>query len=160
MAVVSGRRASWAREALFTSDFQSELQQKGRAMAKTRETKTVLIIEDEADVRNFASRVLELEGYRVLQAGGNEEGMRLVREVQVSLVLLDLRLPGHNGWGVLAQMKSEPELSAIPVIIFTASAGASQRERALTMGATGYLVKPLSAAKLRKAVARILQGKR
>ena len=129
-------------------------------MAKAHEIKTVLVIEDEANVRNFASRVLELEGYHVLQAGDGEEGIRLVRENPISLVLLDLRLPKSNGWAVLEQIKSEPGLSAIPVIVFTASAGVSQRERALKMGADDYLVKPLSASRLRKAVARILQGKR
>lgn len=129
-------------------------------MAKKRETKTVLIIEDEANIRNFASRVLELEGYRVLQAGEGEEGMRLLREGQVSLLLLDLRLPGRNGWTVLEQIKNEPELSAIPVIVFTASAGVSQQERALSMGAADYLVKPLSSAKLKEAVTRILPQKR
>jgi len=129
-------------------------------MVKRRELKTVLIIEDETDILNFASRVLELEGYRVLQAGESKEGMRLVREGGISLVLLDLRLPGRDGWAALKQMKSDPELSAIPVIVFTASAGVSQRERALIMGAADYLVKPLSAASLKKAVVHILQGKR
>ena len=129
-------------------------------MARDRERKTVLIIEDEADVRNFASRVLELEGYRVLQAGDSEEGMRLVREGLISLVLLDLRLPGHDGWSVLRQLKNEPKLSSVPVVVFTASAGVSQRERAFSMGAADYLIKPLSAARLRKAVAHILPQKR
>ena len=129
-------------------------------MAKRREPKTVLIIEDEADILNFASRVLELEGYRVLQAGASKEGMRLVREGGISLVLLDLRLPGRDGWAALKQIKSDPELSAIPVIVFTASAGVSQRERALSMGAADYLVKPLSAASLKEAVVHVLQGKR
>ena len=129
-------------------------------MSKTHETKTVIVIEDEADVRNFASRVLELEGYHVLQAEDGEEGMRLVREGRVALVLLDLRLPRRTGWAMLVLMKSEPELSAIPIIVFTASVGVSQRERALRMGAADYLVKPLSAARLRKAVARILRHKR
>ena len=125
-------------------------------MVKRRRRKTILVIEDEPEVRNFASRVLELEGYRVLQAEDSEEGIRLVREGQISLVLLDLRLPGRDGWAVLAQMKGEPELSAIPVIVFTASAGVPQRERALNMGAADYLTKPVSAASLREAVARIL----
>ncbi len=129
-------------------------------MTKTHETKTVLIIEDEAEIRNFASRVLELEGYRVLQAENGEEGMGLVRKSRISLVLLDLRLPGHDGWVELEQIKNEPELSAIPVIVFTASAGVSQQERALSMGAADYLVKPLSAARLRKAVARVLHRER
>jgi len=118
--------------------------------------KTVLIIEDEADILNFASRVLELEGYHVLQAKDSDEGLRLVRESQVALVLLDLRLPGHDGWWVLDQMKKEPELSAILVIVFTVSAAVSQRDRALSMGAVDYLVKPLSETSLHKAVARAL----
>lgn len=128
-------------------------------MEKECETKTVLIIEDEAEIRNFACRVLELEGYRILQAEDGEEGMRLVRGDRVSLVLLDLRLPGHDGWVVLEQIMAEPKLSAIPVVVFTASAGVSQRDRALSMGAIDYLVKPLSAARLKKDVARVLQQK-
>jgi CheY-like chemotaxis protein len=129
------------------------------AVAKRRETKTVLIIEDEALVRNFASRVLELDGYRVLGAGTGEDGLRLARKNKVALVLLDLRLPRDDGWMVLEQIKKDPELSAIPVVVFTASAGVPQRNRALVMGAADYLVKPLSAAELREAVGRVLRRK-
>ncbi len=129
-------------------------------MAKRRETKTVLIIEDEADIRNFASRMLELEGYHVLQAEDGDEGLRLARENELSLVLLDLRLPGRDGLAVLREMKSAAELSAIPVIVFSASAGVDIRARTLSMGAADYLVKPLSAADLKEAVARILHQKR
>jgi len=125
-------------------------------MVKKRKIETILIVEDEAEVRNFASRVLELEGYHILQAKDSEMGVMLVKEVPVSLVLLDLRLPEHNGWEVLEQIKSEPELSEVPVIVFTASAEVSPRERAFEMGATDYLVKPLSAARLRETVARVL----
>ncbi len=126
-------------------------------MSQGHETKTILIIEDEAEVRNFASRVLELEGYQVLQAEDGDTGLRLVVKNRVSLVLLDLRLPERDGWAVLEEMKGNPELSSIPVIVFTASAGVPQHDRALSMGAADYLVKPLSAARLRKAVARTLQ---
>lgn len=129
-------------------------------MAKRHETKTILVIEDEADVRNFASRVFELEGYRVIQAADVDEGMKLMRQSQPSLVLLDLRLPGRSGWTMLEQLKNDAEPSAIPVIVFTASAAVQQRERALRMGAASYLVKPLSAASLKKAVIRILRRKR
>ncbi len=129
-------------------------------MMRKGKTKTVLVIEDEADVLNFASRVLELEGYRVLQAEDGDEGLRLVRNNQVALVLLDLLLPGRSGWEVLEQLKKEPKLSSIPVIVFTASAAASQRDRALAAGATHYMVKPLSAASLRTGIARVLRPKR
>lgn len=126
-------------------------------MAKKGNRATILIIEDEDDIRTFASRVLELEGYRVLQAGDGDEGLRLARGNQVALVLLDLRLPGRDGWAVLSQMKSDPELSSIPVVVFTASAGVPQQSRALAGGAADYLVKPLSATSLRKSIARVLR---
>jgi len=126
-------------------------------MAKKGNRATILIIEDEDDIRTFASRVLELEGYRVLQAGDGDEGLRLARGNQVAMVLLDLRLPGRDGWAVLSQMKSDPELSSIPVVVFTASAGVPQQSRALAEGAADYLVKPLSATSLRKSIARILR---
>jgi adenylate cyclase len=126
-------------------------------MAKKGSRATILIIEDEDDIRTFASRVLELEGYRVLQASDGDEGLKLARGNQVALVLLDLRLPGRDGWAVLSQMKDDPELSSIPVVVFTASAGVPQQSRALAGGAADYLVKPLSATSLRKAIARILR---
>ncbi len=124
-------------------------------MIKRREGKTVLIIEDEVELRNFASRVLELEGHQVLQAEDGDAGIGRIRDNRVSLVLLDLRLPGHDGWWVLEQVKSEPGISAIPVIVFTASTGIDQRARALALGAASYLVKPLSAASMKEAVTSI-----
>ncbi len=122
----------------------------------SREVRTVLVIEDGTDVRNFASRVLDLEGYRVLQAENDYEGLRLVRESQVDLIVLDLKLPGGDGWVLLEKLKNDLELSSVPVVVFTASAAALQRVRALAMGAADYLVKPVSAASLRKAVVRAL----
>jgi len=122
--------------------------------------KVILIIEDEADVRNFAKRVLELEGYQVLEAEDGHEGLRIARERHPALILLDLRLPNCDGWSVLNQMRSEPELPAIPVIILTASAGVSQQNRALANGAADYVIKPLSAATLREIVTRVLLRKR
>jgi DNA-binding response OmpR family regulator len=125
----------------------------------TRKTKadTVLIIEDDADIRTFASRVLELEGYRILQSETGEKGLRLAREKGVSLILLDLRLPGESGWTLLEKMKGAPETAAIPVIVFTASVAASQHQRALAMGAADYLTKPLSASALKNTVVGILR---
>ena len=126
-------------------------------MARKSEAKVVMIVEDEEDVLNFVSRVLELEGYQVLQVKDGDEGIKVVKEHHVALVLLDLRLPGIDGWSVLVRMKSDPTLVAIPVVMLTASAGAPQREKALSMGAADYLVKPLSAASLRRAVVRVLR---
>lgn len=128
-------------------------------MVKTHETNTILIIEDEAEVRNFAARVCELEGYRALQAEDSDTGLKLAMENRVALILLDLKLPTGDGWVVLEKIKADPELHAIPVVVFSASAAIYQRTKAFNMGAADYLVKPVSAPHLKKTVARILHRK-
>lgn len=125
-------------------------------MARNRKAKTVLIIEDEADMQNFVSRVLELEGYRVFKASNAKTGMEIIRENPVALVVLDLRLPGPDGWSVLREIKGNPEFSEIPVVVLTAIAEPVQRRRTLRMGAAKYLVKPLSAHSLSRTIDSIL----
>jgi DNA-binding response OmpR family regulator len=125
-------------------------------MARNHRAKTVLIIEDEADMQNFVSRVLELEGYRVFKASDGKEGMEIISENPVALVVLDLRLPGPDGWSVLREIKGNPKFSQIPVVVLTAIAESVQRRRTLRMGAAKYLVKPLSAHSLSKNIASIL----
>ena len=140
---------------------RSEPQKKiGGCWNRNCSKRIVLVIEDEANIRNFASRVLELEGYRVLQAENGNECFRLMRESQVDLIVLDLKLPGVDGWVLLEKLKNDLELSSVPVVVFTASAAASQREKALRMGAVDYLVKPISTTRLKEAVTRALCLKR
>ncbi len=124
-----------------------------------RKTRTVLIIEDEIDIQNFISRVLELEGYHVLKADDGKIGMDLLRGNDIALVLLDLRLPGRDGWSVLREIKRSPEFTAIPVIVLTAIAETIQRKKTLRMGATRYLIKPLSAHSLSQTISNVLHEK-
>jgi DNA-binding response OmpR family regulator len=130
-----------------------------KASARQGRAKVILIIEDEADIRNFVARVLELEGYQVLQAGDGKTGMEIIKENSIDLLLLDLRLPELDGWSILRQMKHKPEFSQIPVVVLTAIAESGQRRRTLRMGATQYLIKPLSANSLSKTIASILRRK-
>ena len=125
----------------------------------TVKKKMILVVEDEIDVLNFASRVLELEDYHALQAKDGSEELRLAKENQVALVPPDLRLHEQNGWSLLQYIKAEPALSAIPVVMLTTSAVLPQREKAPSMGTTDYLVKPLRATGLNKAVASALGRK-
>jgi CheY-like chemotaxis protein len=115
---------------------------------------SVLIAEDEAEIRRFAARVLDLEGYDVIEVGDGNEALRMVKgNRRIGLLLLDLRLPGQDGWTLLTEMKNDPNLRAIPVVVFSASAADAYQDRALDMGAAAYLVKPLDATKLRQTVA-------
>jgi len=126
-------------------------------MKKTGKARTVLIIEDDTQVRQFITLLLELEGFNTLQAIDGDKGLRLARKERVALVLLDLRLPGRDGWSVLEEIKGDTNLRNIPVIVFTASAGVESRDQALSMGAAEYLTKPLSAASLMESILRILK---
>jgi len=89
-------------------------------MATGHQAKSVLVIEDESEIRNFVFRVLELEGYHVLQAGDGIEGLRLAKaNLGLSLILLDLRLPGRDGWVVLREIKGDAQTATIPVVVFS-----------------------------------------
>jgi DNA-binding response OmpR family regulator len=126
-------------------------------MAKKLRAETILIIEDDDTVQKFISRVLELEGYGVIKADSGEKGMDIIRKPPPSLVLLDLRLPGRDGWSVLREIKNDPELAPIPVVVLTAVAEAVQREKTLRMGAAQYLTKPLSAGSVAASVSLALK---
>ena len=89
---------------------------------KARETAgigTVLVIDDEAAVRDLMQRFLTREGFRVVVAAGGDEGLRRARELRPDAITLDVMMPGMDGWAVLAALKAEPELADIPVIMLT-----------------------------------------
>ena len=155
MEAESGWRVSREREAVVHSHY---LYENGEVYMTGNNKKTILIVEDEADVRNFSKRLLELEGYNIIQAEDGEEGLAIFKNTVVSLVLLDLQLPKLDGWSFLKETRKDPILSKIPVIIFTASAAESKREQALSMGAVEYLAKPLGAAQLKDTVNHFLQN--
>ena len=82
--------------------------------------------------------------------------MEIIKGNRVALVLLDLRLPGSDGWSILQEIKGNPQISHVPVVVLTAIAESVQQRRTLRMGAAQYLIKPLSAHNLSKTVAGIL----
>lgn len=129
-------------------------------MARKTKTQTVLIIEDDLDIQSFIARVLELEGYRVIRASDGQTGLAMINKNPVSLVLLDLRLPGSDGWSILQEIKGNPAHAKVPVVVLTAIAESVQRRRTLRMGASRYLIKPLSAHNLSKTVASLLHRER
>jgi DNA-binding response OmpR family regulator len=124
---------------------------------KKTAAKTVLVIEDDLNLQNFLCRVLELEGYHVLKAGDGNTGKTIISKNPVDLILLDIRLPGTDGWSILREIKGNKDFSQIPVVVLTAIADSVQRRRTLRMGATQYLIKPLSAHKLSKTVADVFK---
>ena len=127
-------------------------------MVKESQPKKVLVIEDESDLRQFSAWFLEAEGYQALQAADSNEGIKLAKQHQVDLILLDIRLPDRFGWEVLEELKNTPETSGTPVVIFTASADVIFKDKAMKMGAADYLIKPVSAGVLKECVDRVLKN--
>jgi DNA-binding response OmpR family regulator len=107
---------------------------------------SVLVVDDETDIREAVAELLADEGYQVLDAADGEEALRKARAFHPDVVLLDLMMPGMNGWEFCAQRKGDPELASIPVIVLSALG------RVQGIDAAGYLQKPFELADLLTAV--------
>jgi CheY-like chemotaxis protein/nitrogen-specific signal transduction histidine kinase len=105
----------------------------------------VLVVDDDATVRELVERHLERAGFAVVTARDGQEGLRLVRELRPAAVTLDIMMPDLDGWTVLAAIKGDPELAGIPVVLMSI---VDQKNRGYALGAADYLVKPVDRAKL------------
>jgi DNA-binding response OmpR family regulator len=101
----------------------------------------ILIVEDDRFLRELIARKLKNEGFEVLEAVDGEEGFKRIKEEKPDLVLLDLILPGIDGFEVLARMKEDPVLVSIPVIILSNLGQREEVEKGLKLGAIDYLIK-------------------
>jgi len=108
-------------------------------------TNLILIIDDDASIIELMQRNLGEEGFQTLAAQTGEEGLRLAKEALPSAIILDLVMPGVDGWAVLAALKTDPQTSRIPVVIASIL---DERERGVRMGADAYVTKPFSLARL------------
>jgi CheY-like chemotaxis protein len=114
-------------------------------------TGTVLVIDDDASVRDIVQRFLAREGFRVVTAAGGEEGLRLTRERRPDAITLDVMMPGMDGWAVLAALKSEPATADIPVVMLTMM---DDRNLGYALGAADYLTKPIDRDRLLAVLTR------
>lgn len=103
--------------------------------------KTILIIEDDKFLRELIAQKLIKEGYDIIEAIDGEEGMKRVKEEKPNLVLLDLILPGIDGFEVLSRMKEDLSLASIPVIILSNLGQKDEIEKGIRLGAVDYLIK-------------------
>jgi len=101
----------------------------------------ILIVEDDRFLRELIARKLKNEGYEVMEAVDGEEGLKKIKEEKPDLVLLDLILPGIDGFEVLTRVKEDPVTAQIPVIILSNLGQREEIERGLKLGAIDYLIK-------------------
>src|SRR6056297_625974 len=103
--------------------------------------KKILIIEDDKFLRQLVSRKLSKQDFEIAEAVDGEQGLEKAKEEKPDLILLDLILPGMDGFEVLSELKEDPELSSIPVVILSNLGQKDEIEKGLQMGAEDYLVK-------------------
>ena len=119
-------------------------------------TRRILVVEDNPMNLKLIRDVLSFQGYDVVEAGSGEEGVALARSCAPDLVMMDLQLPGIDGYEALQQLRAQPGSSAVPVVAVTAFAMKSDMERALDAGFDGYVAKPISVRALPGQLEEIL----
>jgi PAS domain S-box-containing protein len=122
------------------------------ATAAARNGRTVLVIDDDADARDLMRRFLAREGFDTLTAADGEEGIRLARQFRPDLITLDVVMPRVDGWAVLAALKKDAALAAIPVVMLSIL---DDHDKGFALGAADYLTKPFDRARLAGVLRRV-----
>lgn len=122
-------------------------------------TATVLIIDDEIHIRRLIAQMLDLAGYRVLEAASGSEALRLIEETRPDVITCDIFMPGMTGFDVLEALKSQPATAEIPVIMLTALGQEKDTTRAMELGAADYVTKPFGTTNLIETIEQQLEGR-
>lgn len=105
---------------------------------------TVLVVDDNEDIRNLLTMVLENEGYTVLKALDGTDGLEKLEANKVDLILLDVMMPGVSGQDLLKTIRAhkKKEINSLPICMITAKTSVEDIDLALELGATSYIIKP------------------
>ncbi len=110
---------------------------------QARPGKHILLVEDNEDNRIIYSTVLKHVGYEVTEAHDGHQAVDLARSVKPDLILMDISIPGMDGWEATRILRADPATASLPIVALTAHALPDDRERAAQMGFTAYLAKPV-----------------
>jgi CheY-like chemotaxis protein len=125
-------------------------------MSSTAERR-ILVVDDEPFVLELISTRLQIAGYNVAQAKDGTRALQSLREFIPDGMVLDINMPGLDGFGVLEQMRAAPRWSAIPTMVLTARNRSEDVQRAMSLGARDYLTKPFDDQQLLARVARLVR---
>ena len=106
--------------------------------------KRILVVEDQDDNRQIIRDLLSAKGYELIEATTGEEGLNLATTGKPDLILMDIQLPGMDGYEVTRRIKAKPELKHIPIIVVTSYALSGDDKKAFDAGCNGYVTKPFS----------------
>ncbi len=120
--------------------------------------KTVLLIEDEPNIIEAVGFILSRDGWRVASHSNGTDAVEEVRRRMPDAIVLDVMLPGRTGFEVLQELRHDPELSVIPVLMLTARGQAKDREMAESLGATQFMTKPFSNSEVLEKMRALVAG--
>lgn len=118
----------------------------------------ILYVEDNLENRTLIKRVLEIEGYRVVEAADGLTGVQKAEAVSPDLILMDINLPDVDGYEATARIRKLPALASVPVVALTANVLEGDRQRALASGCNGYIPKPIDVDELPRQVKSYLSS--
>ncbi len=124
----------------------------GDGIPENPDGRRIMVVEDDPPIREVLVTTLRLSGFRVASAPDGPQAMEIARIYKPELVLMDLMLPGVDGWALTGQFMSDPEIGKPPIIVLSARVRESDRERALAAGAVEFLPKPCRAGELLRAI--------
>ena len=125
-------------------------------MAQSR----VLLVEDNPDNFELVRFLLERADYQVLEAHNGQMGLDLARRESPDLILMDLSLPGVDGWTAARELKADPKTASIPLLAITAHTLPGDRNRAFESGFNGYISKPINIQNFAEDIAQGLQAQK
>ncbi len=126
--------------------------------ADTPDRKRILVVEDEDNIAIALDYLMTREGYEQHRIASGAGAVDLIRKMRPDLVLLDVMLPEVSGYEICQNVRMDPELEGVKILMMTARGSAMERRKGLAMGADGFISKPFELKALRAEVRRILSG--
>lgn len=139
-----------------SSTTNSGLERESDKMGSKGQLATILLVEDTEDNRQMMRKLLEMSGYRVVEAVNGEEAVKVASRAKPAIILMDLSLPLIDGLAATRRIRSIPELSRVPIIAVSAHDTADFHSDALNAGCNAYITKPINYPELEEIVTRLL----
>jgi two-component system, cell cycle response regulator DivK len=119
---------------------------------------TILYVEDNNDNRTLVRRVLNAEGYQIIEAANAAEALEVLDSNKPDLILMDINMPDMDGYALTAMIKQKPGFSTVPIVAITANVMRGDKERSLQAGCDGYIQKPIDIDLLASQVERFVRS--
>lgn len=121
---------------------------------------SILIVDDEPEIRFLTRLMLEKAGHSVIEAADGDEGLRILENDKPDLILLDVMMPGLKGWEICKKIKADRETRDIPVVMFTVRTSKESKERSRKCGAEAHIDKPFDRKELLNVVNGLLKNEK